>query len=96
MELVYRKEHMHGVSQSAAVVTLWIDQNFPQSTGEGRPIKLLRSYSGELTIQLLHIRGQNQVPAALPLGKTQYPLYRMLGGPVWRVQKMPPHRDSTP
>ena len=28
--------------------------------------------------------GQRHAPAALPLGKTRYPLYRMLGGPKGR------------
>ena len=37
--------------------------------------------------------GQRHVPAALPLGKTQYLLYRRLGGPQGRggqVQKISP------
>jgi hypothetical protein len=42
--------------------------------------------------------GQRHVPAALPMGKTRYPLYRRLGGPQGRsgrVRKIsPPHRDS--
>ena len=44
--------------------------------------------------------GQHDAPAALPLGKTRYPLYRRLGGPQsrsGRVQKnLGPHRDSIP
>jgi hypothetical protein len=37
--------------------------------------------------------GQHHAPAALPLGKTRYPLYRRLGGPQgWsgRVRKILP------
>jgi hypothetical protein len=35
--------------------------------------------------------GQHHAPAALPLGKTPYPLYRRLGGPrpVWTCAKKP-------
>jgi hypothetical protein len=44
--------------------------------------------------------GQGHVRAALPTGKTQYPLYRKLGGPpgpVWTgVEKSRPHQDSIP
>jgi hypothetical protein len=29
------------------------------------------------------VGGQRHAPVALPPGKTQYPLYRRLGGPVW-------------
>jgi hypothetical protein len=37
------------------------------------------------------VGGQRHAPAALPLGKTQYPMYRRLGGPqgqsgqVWKI-----------
>jgi len=37
------------------------------------------------------VGGQRHAPAALPLGKTRYPLYRRLGGPqsrcgrVWKI-----------
>ena len=37
--------------------------------------------------------GQHHAPAALPLGKTRYPLYRRLGetqGPSGRVRKISP------
>jgi hypothetical protein len=44
--------------------------------------------------------GQRHIPAALPQGKTRYPVYRRLGGPESRsgqVRKIsPPHRDSIP
>ena len=39
------------------------------------------------------VGGQHHAPAALPLGKTQYPLYRRLGGPQGRsgrVRKISP------
>ena len=39
------------------------------------------------------VRGQHHAPAALPTGKTQYPLYRRLGGPQdrsGRVRKISP------
>jgi len=39
----------------------------------------------------MEVGGQGHAPAALPLGKTWYPLYRRLGGPQsWsgRVQKI--------
>ena len=39
------------------------------------------------------VGGQHHAPAALPLGKNRYPLYRRLGGPQgrsWRVQKISP------
>ena len=43
--------------------------------------------------------GQHHAPAALPPGKTRYPLYRRLGGPQGRsgwMQKISPQRDSIP
>jgi hypothetical protein len=45
-----------------------------------------------LTSALDWVGGQSHVPAALPLGKTQYPLYKKLGGSQARsglVQKIP-------
>ena len=36
-----------------------------------------------LTSALDAVGGQRHAPAALPPGKTRYPLYRRLGGPVW-------------
>ena len=42
------------------------------------------------------VGGQRNVPAALPPGKTRYPLYRELGGPqgrfgqVWKISSSPP------
>jgi hypothetical protein len=43
--------------------------------------------------------GQHHAPAALPPGKTQYPLYSRLGGPQGRSGRCGisrPHRDSIP
>ena len=50
-----------------------------------------------LTSALDGLCGQHQAPAALPLVKIRYPLYRRLGGPQGRsgrVRKIFPHRDS--
>jgi len=33
------------------------------------------------------VGGQHHAPATLPPGKTRYPLYRRLGGPVWTGAK---------
>ena len=48
----------------------------------------------------MDVGGQRHAPAALPPGKTRYPLYRRLGVPHSRsgqVRKIsPPHRDSIP
>ena len=48
--------------------------------------------------QQMGVGGQRHAPAAL-LGKTQYPLYRTLGGPQGRSERVrknlaPPRRDS--
>ena len=56
------------------------------------------SYTLSLTSVLGGVGGQRHAPAALPTGKTQYPLYRRLGGPQsWSgwVQKIssPPGCD---
>jgi len=45
------------------------------------------------------VGGQRQAPAALPPGKTRYPLCRRLGGPRTGLDgcgKSRPHRDSIP
>ena len=52
-------------------------------------------YSSTLSLPsaLDGVGGQPQAPAALPPGKTRYPLYRMLGGPQGRsgrVRKISP------
>jgi hypothetical protein len=46
------------------------------------------------------VSDQQHVLAALPPGKTRYPLYRRLGGPQGRSGRLrkilTPHRDSIP
>ena len=45
------------------------------------------------------VGGQQHAPAALPPGKTRYPLYRRLGGPQgwsWRVWKISPPPGFNP
>ena len=41
-----------------------------------------------LTSALDGVSGQRQAPAALPLGKTRYTLYRRLGGPQGRSERV--------
>jgi len=41
-----------------------------------------------LTSALDRVGGQRHAPAALPPGKTRYPLYRSLGGPQGRCRQM--------
>jgi hypothetical protein len=47
-----------------------------------------------LTTAVDVVGGQRHAPAALPLGKTRYPLYRRLGGPqgrsgqVWKTSPL--------
>jgi hypothetical protein len=50
-----------------------------------------------LTLAIDGVGGQLHAPAALPPGKTRYPLYRRLGGPQSRsgqVRKILPHRPA--
>jgi hypothetical protein len=59
-----------------------------------------KSYSSilYLTSALDGVGGQSHAPATLPPGKTQYPLYRRLGGPqnrYERLRKISTHQDST-
>jgi len=53
-----------------------------------------------LTSALDGVGGLHHGPAALPPGKTRYPLHRRLGGPQGRSGRVlkisPPHRDSIP
>jgi hypothetical protein len=45
----------------------------------------------------MRVGGQRQAPAALAPGKTRFPLYRALGGPVWMGAKdLAPYRKSIP
>ena len=75
--------------------------------GKGHPRSVHEVPEGEkscsstlsLTSALDGVGGQGQAPAALPSGKTRYPLYRRLGGPQSRsgwVRKSRHHRDSIP
>jgi len=41
-----------------------------------------------LTLRLTGVCGQRHAPAALPPGKTRYPLYRRLGGPKGRSRQV--------
>ena len=47
------------------------------------------------------VGGQHQAPAALPPGKTRYPLYRRMGGPqgrsgrVWKISPPPEFEPQT-
>jgi hypothetical protein len=53
----------------------------------------MNSSTLSLTSALDGVGGQRHAPAALPPGKTQYPLYRKLGGPQGRsgqVRKISP------
>jgi len=36
----------------------------------------------------MEVGGQRHAPAALPPGKTRYPLYRRLGGPQGRSERL--------
>jgi hypothetical protein len=44
----------------------------------------------------MRVGGQRHALAALPPGKTRYPLYRRLGGPQGRSGNSRPHRVSIP
>ena len=49
--------------------------------------------------RMMWVGGQRHAPAALPPGKTQYPLYRSLGGPQGRsgrIQKIPSPPEFDP
>jgi hypothetical protein len=63
-----------------------------EGKGKGHPRTGHESPDGEkgytstlsLPLALDGVGGQRHVPAALPLGKTRYPLHRRLGGPLDR------------
>jgi len=64
-------------------------QNRPWRTREGAEVQLYFSFTSALE----RAGGQRHGPAALPPGKSRYPLYRRLGGPQGRsgqVQKISP------
>jgi hypothetical protein len=57
------------------------------------------SYTLSLTSALDVVGGEVHAPAALPPGKTLYPLYRRLGrsqGPWKGAKNLAPRRDSIP
>jgi hypothetical protein len=73
--------------------------------GKGHPRTRHEGPEGEqsltisLNLALDGAGGQRHAPAALPPGKTRYPLYRRLGGSQGRsgqVRKISHHRDSIP
>ena len=63
----------------------------PKTGHEGPEGEQRYSYTLSLTSALDGVGGQRRAPAALPPGKTQYPLYRRLGGGhsqsgrVWKI-----------
>ena len=71
----------------------------PRTGHEGREGEYMYSFTLSLTWALDEVGGQRHDLAALPPGKTRYPLYRRLGEPQnrsGRVGKIQPHRDSIP
>ena len=78
-----------------------IKGNFhPITDHEGPEVEQRDSSTLSLTSALDRMGGQRHAPAALPPGKTRYPLYSGLGGPQGRsgrVQKIsPPTRIRSP
>ena len=61
----------------------------PRKGHEGPEGEYRYSSTFSLTSALDGVRGQRHAPAALPPGKTRYPLYRRLGGlrsgQVWKI-----------
>jgi hypothetical protein len=53
----------------------------PKTDHEGPEGEMIYSFTLSLTSALDWVGAQRQAPAALTPGKTQYPLYRRLGGP---------------
>ena len=83
----------------------------PTSKGKGKVLPITghegpkweQTYSSTLpsTLALDGVGSQHHTSAALPPGKTRYPLYKRLGGPQGRTGRgrkisPPPHRDSIP
>jgi hypothetical protein len=69
----------------------------PRTDHEDPEGEYIYSFTLSLTSVLRGVSGQGHASAALPPGKTQYPLYRKLGGPharSGRVRKTRFHRDS--
>jgi len=53
----------------------------PRKDHEGPEGGKSYSFTLPLTSPLVGVAGQRHAPAALPRGKTRYPLYRKMGGP---------------
>ena len=75
------------------------DKVLPRTGHEGPEGELRYSFTLPSTSGLDGVGGQRHSPAALPAGKTRYPLHRRLGGPqgrYGRVRKIlpPPGFDS--
>ena len=74
-----------------------VSKPHPITEYEGTEGEQMYSSTLPLTLALDGVGGQH-APAALPPGKTRYPLYRRLGGPQGRsgqVRKISlPHPDS--
>jgi hypothetical protein len=82
------------------------EPTFAVGKGKGHPRTGHEGPEGEyryssilsLTTELDGVGGQRHSLAALPPGKTRYPLYRRLGGPQgwsWTgKENLAPHRDS--
>jgi hypothetical protein len=70
----------------------------PRTGHEGPEWVLRYRPTLSLTSVLDGMGGQRHTPAALPPGKTRYPLYRRLGGPQslsgLGAKTLPPPRDS--
>jgi hypothetical protein len=65
----------------------------PRTGHEGPEGEQMYSPTLPLTSALDGMGGLHHAPAALPPGKTRYPMYRRMGGPHWgpgRVQKISP------
>jgi len=65
----------------------------PRTGHEGLEGEKRLSSTLSLTLALYGVGGQRDAPAALPPGKTRYPLYRELGvpqGPSGQVRKISP------
>jgi hypothetical protein len=72
---------------------------YPRKDHEGPDGEYRYSSVLSLTSRLDGVHGQRHTPAALPLGKTRYPLYRRLGGPQGRsgqVRKISPASGFDP
>jgi len=71
----------------------------PRTDHEGPEWKYRCNYILYLTSSLNWVGGQRHAPAALPPGKTRYPLYRRLGGPQdrsGRVRRISPQPGFDP